>query len=355
MQLNYFKKLFIILILSTYSCINLYSYVYEECKNKKLVWENSKTTMSIDTNSFASNFEWDARLQNAMWHWNNVKGSGFNFYYNYTTSHGLNNGSNEIFWSTSEDVGDALAVTFSRYKCYRPWYSLNWRVKRLEGDVVFNSMYGPSSGRTDRFTTSSSVYSPLAGNRISFESVALHELGHVLGLSHQNDRISIMNKYYPNCGALGYYNQWEPHADDRAGVRFLYPDETTEVDIAASVYKNDGGSSDIVTPNVYVQRGHWIDFEFTIDNLGTSRIDYDIAYYISTNNYISTSDGLLATSSGAWANSGASATYTVSLYIPTDISTGTYYLGFIVDSNHNNSESNEYNNFVAVPQEVYVY
>ena len=93
-----------------------------------------------------------------------------------------------------------------------------------------------------------------------------------------------------------------------------------------------------------MQKGHWIDFEFTIDNLGTSRIDY-----------ISTYDRLLATSSGVWADSGASATYTVSLYIPDDLSSGTYYLGFIVDSNNNNNESNEYNNFVSVPQEVYVY
>lgn len=139
MKSLYKLTILVISLFMIYSTETLYGFSYSECKGHNLVWKHNRTTMSIDTNSFPSNSEWDRRLQSAMWHWNNVKGSNFEFYYNYTTSHRLNNGENEIFWSDSQDLGeDTLARTFWRYKCYKPWYSLNWRVKLTEADIVFN-------------------------------------------------------------------------------------------------------------------------------------------------------------------------------------------------------------------------
>ncbi len=43
-----------------------------------------------------------------------------------------------------------------------------------------------------------------------------------------------MNSFYPNGGPVGNDNDSTPLGDDRMGVRHLYPDSTTERDIAAS-------------------------------------------------------------------------------------------------------------------------
>ena len=38
-----------------------------------------------------------------------------------------------------------------------------------------------------------------------------------------------MNSIYPNSGTLGNFKEVDPLADDRAGVRTLYPDGTSEI------------------------------------------------------------------------------------------------------------------------------
>ncbi len=95
--------------------------------------------------------------------------------------------------------------------------------------------------------------------------------------------------------------------------------------------------------------------EYTFTNLSTSSKSFDISFYISTNDYISTQDTLLGTSTGAWADAGAAGIFSHSVYIPTNISAGTYYLGFIVDSSNSNSESNENNNYMEMPRSIIVY
>jgi len=54
------------------------------------------------------------------------------------------------------------------------------------------------------------------------------------------------------------------------------------------------------------------------------------------------------------APTGASGTHTKSLNIPTNISSGTYYIGFIVDDHSENSESDESNNFISLGS-IYIY
>src|SRR5713101_4851049 len=86
-----------------------------ECNGNKIKWNSGWTAMYISTTSFPAGSAWDSDLQNAMWHWNHVGGSGFNFYVGRDTdgTHSSSNGVNEIYFSSSE-TGSALAVTFSR-------------------------------------------------------------------------------------------------------------------------------------------------------------------------------------------------------------------------------------------------
>ena len=66
-------------------------------------------------------------------------------------------------------------------------------------------------------------------------------------------------------------------------------------------------------------------------------------------------DRWLGTNYGAWASSGALGTYSRSLYIPTDVAPGTYYLGFLVDSGGAVGEGNEGNNSQPMPRTITIY
>lgn len=318
------------------------AYSWTTCGDRTVVWSGSRATMAINTTSFPVGSTWDGRLQNAMWHWNNVKGAGFNFFVardtDGTFSHG--NGVNEMYFSAA-DSGTALAVTHSRYTCY---WLFGYHAWRNEADVSFNTSYA--------WTTGPLSYANL-GSPYSFESVALHELGHVLGLGHEDRWMATMNSYYPNSGPLGYYKEWDPLADDREGVRFLYRDATTETDVAGSAFKRSGsGTSTRVSSPTVASRGTFVTLEFSFANQGTSTRTFDINFYLSTNSLISTADRYLGGNSGAWAAAGAMGTFSRTLFIPRDIAPGTYYLGFLLDPRGAIAENNESNNGQPMPQAI---
>lgn len=319
--------------------------VWRECSGNKIRWNSNFANMAISTTSIPAGSSMDSRLQNAMWHWNNVKGSSFNFYVLRDTdgTHNSSNGVNEIYFSSAE-TGSALAVTFSRYHCY---WAFGWRYGRDEADIAFNTSLA--------WSTSPFNYASL-GSPYSFEGVALHELGHALGLLHEDNRMATMNSYYPNSGPFGYYKEWDPFGDDRLGVRALYGDATTERDVAGSAFKRTGtGTSGLVSSPLSAARGSTVNIEFTFSNLGTSTQTFDIGFYLSTNNYISTADTLLGTNYGAWGSAGFTGTFSRSLYIPTSVAPGTYYLGFLLDKGNTTAEANEGNNGQPMPRTITIY
>jgi hypothetical protein len=323
-----------------------HAYNYNTCNGTPIIWNNHWTTMYISTTSFPPGSAWDADIQDAMWHWNHVGGSGFNFYYGRDTdgTHSRGNGVNEMYFS-SADTGSALAVTLINYHCY---WLFGTQTGIDETDVAFNNSLGWNTGAFD--------YGNPLGSPYTFESVALHELGHVQGLNHEDRWMATMNSIYPNSGTIGQYKEQDPLADDRAGVRALYYDGTSEVDVAGSAFKHTGsGTSGLVSSPSSAARGSNVTIEYTFTNQGTSWQTFNNGFYLSTNNIISTSDTLLGSNTGASAGAGVTATYSRTLTIPAWVAPGWYYLGFLVDKDNTVHEGNEGNNGQPMPRQIYIY
>lgn len=321
-----------------------YAYSWGTCDGNRLRYGNQWTNLYLSTTSFPAGSTWDARLQNAMWHWNNVKGSTWDFYVGRDTdgSHNGSNGRNEVYLDNGLST-PTLAVTRVRYHCY---WLFGWRYGIDETDVGFNNNISWSLNALN--------YGNL-GSPYSFEGVALHEFGHALGLRHEDRWVATMNSYYPNSGSTGHWKEWDPLPDDRAGVRYLYRDSTSEVDIAGSVFRRTGsGSSGLVASPTSVRRGSNVTVQFTFHNMSTSRRTFNIGFYLSSNDLISTGDRLLGSNTGASAGSGGSGTFTRTLRIPSNVSPGRYWLGFYVDFDRRIGESNESNNYMEMPRPIQI-
>jgi len=323
------------------------AYSWSTCWDRTVKWNRGWNTMALTAITIPPGSDWDVRYQNAMWHWNNVKGSSFTYYYSRAgNTVSLGNGVSEVY-GTDLGTGGTLGVTRTRYHCNRTWFfDWSYSIGIDETDMAFNTRVLWSLGPLN--------YGNL-GSPISFESVALHELGHALGLGHEDRRLATMNSYYPNSGPLGHYKEWDPLGDDRLGARYLYPDGTTETDVAGSVFRWVGsGSSGLVYAPQTARRGDTVTLQYTVQNLSTSARNFDAGFYLSTNDYISTSDTLLGTS-GFSAPAGSYGTFYRTLTIPTNIAPGAYWLGFLVDRNNAISESNEYNNNMEMPFSIRIY
>ena len=149
-------------------------------------------------------------------------------------------------------------------------------------DIVFSDFPGGVGYNFDAFPTCGMVDQPSA-NGYSFLLIALHELGHALGLGHTPSGSesagfvwfpTTMNPRYPAGGTLGQENIIELHADDRNGIRFLYPHTGQSVprtDLANAMF-TAGSVIGKVVP-VFVQPdsavpGDEISLRSVIENLG---------------------------------------------------------------------------------------
>src|SRR5689334_23581400 len=113
------------------------AYTYRTCGGHTIRWDRQWDNRWISTTSFPAGSAWDTNYQNAMWHWNNVKRSAFDFFVMRDTdgTHNQSNGRSEVYLDNSITL-PTLATTITRYHCY--WF-FGWHYGLDETDMGFNN------------------------------------------------------------------------------------------------------------------------------------------------------------------------------------------------------------------------
>jgi len=276
------------------------------------------------------------------------------------------NGEDEIWFTTSQDVlqgAPAICYTWAFLSGGRVWYS--------EADIALNASvwWSPLTGLYDKVR--------YGGSNRPFMTTAMHEMGHALGLAHENRTYNLMGEDFTHLTANGGTMFVGAGEDATQGELFLYGIKPgiQSNDLGVSHWKYGGASGEysVHTPTlVYVDLqgtvAYWetqIGFrryhlragqvcivEFTLTNNGINPYTVDVGYYISTNDSISTYDRRIATRSRAvyadWPGS-----VLQGLIIPADLTAGqTYYLGAIVDYTNKIPEYDEQNNATFLPIKI---
>jgi len=320
----------------TASTLPLFAWDYRTCVGSKITWgSDTWVDFKIANTSFPVGPVRDS-LNAAIGSWNFAPGHPFTFVPTFAnlTAATMPNFSNEIIFTNTGFSSTELAVT-------KTWNSCT---NLQEADVMFNSTK-PWSFEANPTTLPS-------GSPYSLPLVAVHELGHALGLQHQNSTLAMMAPYYPNGGVVGQGTQqhFQPLADDIQGARSGYPGWCCPViyDLYSSAYGSfNTTTTGLIVPASQVYRGGTGHFGFSVGNRGTSFTTVPVTFYLSTDRNITTSDWYMGSTTVSLAPGAHPAAY-VNFPIPATFPTGTYYFGYIVDPWGSVAEADEANNAVAM-------
>ena len=194
------------------------------------------------------------------------------------------------------------------------------------GDIVFDS-------------GDASFYS----NQNSFRLTAMHEIGHAIGLSHENSSsiVALMNPMFN-----GNLSGLQP--DDIAGIQAIYG--------SAGSVNPDLIAGNVAVSNTSVASGDTMTVTYDITNDGDGvAANTTTGIYISTDSVITSSDTFITSELSDASNAvGAVDSESVAFVVPT-LASGTYYVGVIADVNQTEpGESDEANNASPSPVAITV-
>lgn len=340
-----------------------HAFSYKTCGDKKIKWGSNSKTLHASKTSFPSGY-WENGIRDTV---NAFNRNPSKFRFNVSMDSGgvgRSNGQSEIWGWPGSKIGDAPAVAYQRWSCY--WF-FGWRSGMKEVDVIYNY------DAPFRWTASTSKNDLIRykGTKRSLQTTGAHELGHGLILNHVNTEYNVMGADFEHIHVNGSTARAYIGEDAADGATFIYGNRGGWQDLAVVHWKYSGASGEysdhtktviynakggiLPTVNVdgetgfRVNRGDWVQVEFTFENNGSNTQTADVGYFLSTNDYISTWDRRITGSSLTLSRDNV---FTSSKWfrIPTDITAGrNYWIGAVIDENNSVSEAVEQNNATYIP------
>jgi hypothetical protein len=286
------------------------------------------------------------------------------------------NARNEI-WFTDND----LVLGGNTGRCIRSWNPLAFGIWNLmEADLVFDSRNAWT------FFPAKRLHFNYGGGFDLLDTGALHELGHGMGLNHENRIYNIMGSDWDHvavngdmlvsnlgedatAGLIRLYGA-HPSARPDFGVsswKYLFTDGEYSTHQRTVIYRADGGIAENFvegsTPlardpgqTVYlVSPGETIQHEFTYENNSSTPLRTEVSTFFSTNSTITTMDRRIDITSPLIIDLTPDGpdTRTFTVRIPTDAPGGTRrYIGVIIDPTDSVAEGIELNNATYIPIQI---
>jgi hypothetical protein len=319
---------------------------FDNCNGHWTRWQNPYRTLNVSTyeGQFTS-AEWQNSLEAARQAWNYAPGSSFRFWYQWTPnqlSGYSGDGSDDIAiltnWPHQQEVKAYTAHKRSDCDDWNPFDVQHY----TEVDVQLKS-------ETRSFDKSTN---PVPSTHMSNTTlVLLHELGHAMGLGHEDAYLATMNSHFGRiAGPVGNANEVQPYADDVRGARAAYGNTCCPVgDVASSVFRRAAaGIAEPIPVPASVNRNSSVSFQFTVMNRGTADQTFPVYFYLSPTRYVHPSSSFFLGSTTISLQQGRATTGSVTLQIPVNAPAGPQYLGWYVDPLNVIAESNADNNGVSL-------
>jgi hypothetical protein len=344
----------IVLFTGLYIAAPANAFLYWQCGGDPTIWK-SDATFRINRHNIGAGSSTDEDVQNAMERWTNTPGAWFDFNISTTnsTTTSTSDGQNRMEYHFPAHVG--LAHSHQRYDtCITWWPGQNQDIEESDVHLVADWL-------TTGTTWQHGVPDPRSAAGTNLRAATVHELGHSLGLSptnatHENRLLDNMNASVPAGGYTGGSSSIRNITlpDAARGFRFLYPGSANVVDMFVTNFRLQAGSTSATLvpslPSCMVPGQNFTIF-FTVGNRGNQNSpNSNCGVYMSTNDFISTSDTKIASCSWAPGANALVEVDSLNVRVPTNTPTGTVrYFGLYLDDGGTVAESIESNNKVAAP------
>ncbi len=346
----------------------LYAYNTASYKGNLVRWKNKRIRWRAGSNSFPPGSSRRTALTTANGRWNQAPGR---FTYLSPTwgdaSVGRNNGETNFWFSSNQDILDG-APAMALY-----WY--NGKAEIVESDVIFDNGRLWSTATDYQFTKKA-----YGGDWRSFGTTALHEEGHAMGLGHVNYTMNIMGSDQTHLMANDRKVRFYVGEDAGVGERVLYggTQNTVKNDLGVSHWKygsasgeyskhiltkiyNINNSTQVISNENFqgtlrydVRKNNTYYVQFTYENNGRYKVsNIDIAFYISTNDRITTLDQKIKSIVFGQLVTDTVYTKKIPVTIPNNLHVGqTYWLGVVIDYKNKVNEFSGFNNATYIPIKI---